>query len=322
MNNVARRHHYIPQFYLRGFSDPTLQNEQLHVIDKVERRYFVNIPRNVGFQTDFNRVNVPEKPIDTVEKLFAKIEREVAQVLMYVKKNKTLPENTDDMQTLIYFVALLYMHNPQIRNNLENIETTIIKQFTKALFFSPERYESYRQQQKAAGKELSDYETMKQFSESEDYDIKYGHGHQLRYELESINNSVFPLLVQRKWILLIAEDGTSDFVCSDRPVALISIGDPPENPYHPYNIGVPGLVQKNTQLTLPLNRRMALIATFENESCIPAADEKIVAEINARTIHFATRQIYCSNLDFKFLENSVMKSGRDLFDERDRSSET
>ena len=32
MSNTARNHHYVPQFYLKGFSDPNLQNEQLHVI--------------------------------------------------------------------------------------------------------------------------------------------------------------------------------------------------------------------------------------------------------------------------------------------------
>ena len=312
MSNIARKHHYIPQFYLRGFSDPTLQNEQLHVIDKVKKRYFVNIPRNVGFQTDFNRVNVPGKPIDAAEKLFAEIEGEVARVLKGIEEDSTLLQKTD-MEVLIYFVALLYMHNPQIRNNLANIETTVFKQFMKGLFFNPERYESYRQQQRAAGKELPEYSVMKEFVESEDYDIRYGHGHHLRYELESINNSVFPLLVQRKWVLLIAEDDANDFVCSDRPVALISIGDPPENPNHPYSIGVPGLGMKNTELTVPLNRRMAL-AAFENHTCITTVDENIVADINTRTMHFATRQIYCSGLNFKYFRDGQLKSGRDLVD--------
>ena len=315
MSNIARKHHYIPQFYLQGFLNRNLKKEQFHVIDKVERRHFVTTPRNVGSQTDFNRVNVQGKSIDAAEKLFAEIEGEVARVLKGIEENTTLPEDANDMETLIYFVALFYMRNPKIRNNLANNETAVFKQFMNALFFRPERYESYRQQQKAAGKELPDYETMKRFVESENYDIKYGHGHQLRYELESIDNVVLPLLTQRQWSLFVAEEGASDFVCSDYPVALISTGDPPENPYHPYNIGGPGLAQKNTELTVPLNRRMALIATFENESCIATADEKIVAEINARTIHFATRQIYCSNLDFKFWDDGGLKSERDLFDE-------
>lgn len=313
MSNISRNHHYIPQYYLRGFLDPNLKKEQLHVIDMIKRRHFVTTPRNVGSQRDFNRVNVPGKPIDEAEKIFAEMDTEVARVLKNIEENATLPKGPD-LETLIYFAALLYMHNPQIRNNLANIETTVIKQFMKVLFSSPEKYESYRQQEKAAGKELTEYETMKQFVESEDYDIKYGHGHHLRYELESIDNVIFPLLRQRKWSLVIAEEGVSDFVCSDRPVALISIGDPSENLDHPYNFGGPGLAQRDTELTMPLNRRMALFAVFGG-SYTGTVNEKIVANVNEKTIGPTTKQIYCSNLDFKFLDNQVIKTGRDLVDE-------
>ena len=133
-------------------------------------------------------------------------------------------------------------------------------------------------------------------------------------ELESIDNVVFPLLSQREWYLFIAEEGASGFVCSDHPIALISIGDPPENPDHPYNIEAPGLAQRYTELTLPLNRRMALFSTFETLPDVHTVDDKVIADVNIRTILSAARQIYCSNLDFKFLDNGVMRSGKELVD--------
>lgn len=64
MRNTARNHHYVPQFYLKGFPDPNLQNEQLLVIDKVDRRHFVTIPRNIASQRDFNRINLPDHSLD------------------------------------------------------------------------------------------------------------------------------------------------------------------------------------------------------------------------------------------------------------------
>ena len=39
------------------------------------------------------------------------------------------------MDTLLYFVALLYGHNPQFRNNLSSSETTLIKQMLKGVPF-------------------------------------------------------------------------------------------------------------------------------------------------------------------------------------------
>ena len=71
---------------------------------------------------------------------------------------------------------------------------------------------------------------------------------------------------------------------------------------------------KNTELTVPLNRRMALASMFENDSYITTVDENIVADINTRTMHFTTRQIYCSGLNFKYFRDGQLKSGRDLVD--------
>jgi hypothetical protein len=164
------------------------------------------------------------------------------------------------------------------------------------------------------GNERITYEATKQFVEEEDFEIKYRHGHHLQYELEVISDVILPLLAQRKWSLLIADKGASDLVCSDRPVALVTIGDPPQNPDHPYYIGGLGLAQTNTELSIPLNRNMALIGTLEGNSFVTTVDDKIVSDINERTIHFAAHQIYCSNLDFKFFDNKEIKSGRDLVD--------
>ena len=310
MSNISRKHHYIPQFYLKGFLDPSCSKEQFCVIDKIERRHFVTGPHKVGSKRDFNRVDIPGKPTDAVEKLFSEIEGEVARVLKYVENSATLPEETD-METLLYFVALLYGHNPQFRNNLSNFETTVIKQMLRLSLLSPERYESWAQQEREAGKEVPEYEEVKQFVEKENFDIRYGHGHHLKHELQAVDE-ILSLLRHRQWSLFIAEEEASDFVCSDRPIALITIGDSPENPDHPYNIGGPGLAQGNTELTIPLKRRMALFGSFKISSFVSTVGEKVIADINDRTILSATKQIYCSNLSFKFLDNKKIKSGSDL----------
>ncbi len=259
-NNTSRNHHYIPQFYLKGFLDPNRPKEQLRVIDKIKKESFVTNPRNVGAKRDFNRVDIPGMPIDAVEKLFSEIEGEVARVLKYVEDNATLPKGTN-VDTLLYFVALLYGHNPQFRNNLSSFETTLIKQMLRVSLSNPESYESWAQQERDAGREVPEYEEAKRFAEEENFGIRYGHGHHLRYELQSVDK-ILSLLRHRQWSLFIAAKGTSDFVCSDRPVVLVTIGDPPQNPDHPYNIGGPGLAQRDTELTMPLNSRMALFGAF------------------------------------------------------------
>ena len=309
MSDIARNHHYIPQFYLRGFLDPNLPKEGLHVIDKIEGMSFTTSPRRVGFQRDFNRVDIPGKPIDELEKLLAGIDGETARVLKYVEKNKTLPKDTD-MGILIDFVSSLRGRNPQIRNNMANATTEIIKQMVTSLVSSREEYESRMQQVYGEGAVVTEYEDMKRFVEEDRYHINL-RGHHLKYESDAIRDVILPHLSQRKWSLLIAEEDTSDFVCSDRP-ALLVCTNPPDNPYHPDTC--PGLGMRNTELTMPLNHRMALVTNFENRSYIGAVGDRTVAVINARMIHSPARWIYCSNLDFKFLDNGEVKSGGDLVD--------
>lgn len=289
--------------------DPNQPKRQLHVIDKIEGRHFPTNPKNVAVQRDFNRVNIPGHAIDEAEKLFAQMETEFAIVLKRMEDTLTLPKESE-MPTLFYFVALLYGHNPHLRTIFANFQTEIIKQSLKPLVFSRERYESKMKQVYGEGEELVDYETMKRFVDEARFEVKYGHGHHLAYELQAID-SVWPLLAQRQWSLLIAAKDSSDFVCSDRPVALVRTDiESLDNPYHPD--ALPGLDMPNTELTVPINRCITLVATFEHKSNVATVSEETIAEFNARTIHFAARQIYCSDLDFKFSDNGEIRSGRDL----------
>ena len=217
MSDTSRNHHYIPQFYLKGFLDPSLPKEQLHVIEKNERREFLTNPRNVGSQRDFNRVETPELPIDDAEKrVFALIDSKAEKVLKYIADNGTLPTDPK-MDTLIYFVAVLAAHNPQIRNIMINVETELHRQRMKSIVSSREMYESQLEQVSSVSKEVP-YEVMKQFVEEGNFTIKYPHGYHLGHELEAIQKIVVPLFSRMQWSLLITEAGTSNFVCSDRPV--------------------------------------------------------------------------------------------------------
>ena len=310
MSNTSRNHHYIPQFYLKGFLDPADTKKQIHVIEKKERRCFCTNPRNVGSQRDFNRMEIPGMPIDEAEKqVFAVLDREASKVLKYIADNATLPKDTK-MGTLIHFIAFLAVHNPQMRNSMVNASTEFHREKMKWLVSSREVYESEMQRVRPVDQEVSQYEAMKKFVEEGRFTLKFPHGYHLRYELEIIQNEIAPLFSRMQWSLLIAEEGTSNFVCSDRPVVLFNIIDPPQPRQFSNTLTEPPVT--DTELTMPLNLRMALNATFKDPSAIAIVGERTVAGINERTILAAERQIYCSHLDFKFLDGEEMKSGRDL----------
>ena len=323
MRNIARNHHYVPQFYLKEFLDFSLPNEKLHVIDKIDRRRFVTRPRNIAAQRDFNRINIPDHAMDEIERHLAQIEGQAADVLRNISQNATLPQNRD-MDVLVVFVGILAVNNPQIRDSLISIDQEIARQMMQSVVESRETYESRLAE---LGIESPiEYKIMKAFVESENYTIgiEDPDGHYLARVFLGLYDVVLPFFTNMLWSLVIAENDTSDFICSDRPVFLLQIVDPVPFPQPPYTTTPAGLILPNKipqktgavvhfELTMPLNPRMAIYATTpDNLFPIEYGDKKTIACINGRTIDTAARQIYCPNLDFKFLEGETIKSGRDL----------
>ena len=322
MTNEPRRHHYVSQFYLRQFSE---SNEQINVIDVVDRRHFVTGSRAIAAQTDFNRINIEGHDGNEIERFLSGIEGKAAKVLKDIAQNESLPQNDDDVAILSVFVGILAVNNPQVREKLRNIDEAIAGQRMQEMVATREAYES-----RLSEWGLEDpigYEMMKQFVESGNYTISYeeSNGYYLALVFSALDQVVFPMLDNMQLSLLIAEDNAGDFITSDRPVILFrNTTQVPHLP--PYTITPSGLLLPNRNpapglyvnhdLTISLNPRMVFYATEpDNPLPIEHADRKTVAMINKRIIDPAAKQIYCANLDFEYLDNEQIQSGRNLIDE-------
>src|SRR4051812_1710975 len=75
----ARNHHFVPQFYLKGFAKPRSKDGKLFVCDMKERRRFQTRPRNVAAKRDFNRVEAEHIDPNIVESQLSAIESEFDQ---------------------------------------------------------------------------------------------------------------------------------------------------------------------------------------------------------------------------------------------------
>ena len=321
MANEPRRHHYVSQFYLKGFSD---SDERIHVIDVNDRRHFKTGSSNIAVQTDFNRINIEGYDRNEIERFLSGIEGKTAKVLKDIAHNESLPQNVGDTAILSIFVGILAANNPQVREKLRNIDQDLISQRMLEMVTNRETYAS-----RLAEWGVEDpigYEAMKAFVECGNYTISLeeSNGYYLALVFQALDLVVFPMLDEMRWSLLIAEDNASDFITSDSPVILFrNITQVPDNlpRYIPTQSGLilptptPGL-HVDLDLTMSLNPRMAFYATEPNNPLpIERADRNAVALINKRIIDASTKQIYCANLDFEFLDNEQIQSGRNLIDE-------
>lgn len=128
MENISRSHHYVPQFYLTGFTIDGSIKSKLTVIDKTAQKRFETIPRNVGAQRDFNRVDIPGQPIDAVERALAEFDGQAAGVLKKIANKEVLPNTeTEDFSVIMHFIALLGIRNPKLRTNMNSTHEQIGK---------------------------------------------------------------------------------------------------------------------------------------------------------------------------------------------------
>lgn len=299
MENIARHHHFIPQFYLDGFTITDSSRSQIHVIDKMKKLSFKTSIRNVGGIRDFNRIDIEGHSIDSVEKAYSEFEGHVKPVLKYIDGTKSLPID-DDFSILMQFVALIGVRNPQIRENIGGVQKQIAEAFAVNLVSTQNEYEKILERMKERGKTLKNntsYEQMKDFIENKRYKIHIPNEIFILLEFKSLK-MILPFLFERNWTLLVTTDDIGNFILCDRPLTLSFS----ENKNYDKFFG-PGFAVKGTELIFPINKDIALLGIYEELPFFSEIDEKIVAIINGRTMNSADRFIYSSRLDFKYMNN-------------------
>ena len=288
----AKRHHYLPQFYLQGFLKHN--RKQLTVVKIDVGDFFQTDTKNVGIETDWNRVCDDRS---TAEEYFAEIDGKTSRVLTNIFQDETLPTEEDDRVLLLYFVARLSVHNPIIRNVLQKFQTDTFNHLGRSWTSSPGIY--YEKVENQDADKLIPYEHMKRFIEDGAYEINFDHGYFLKHETEFIQATLIPMLYNLNWSLLIAKDPTESLVCSDRPVFM-----------NPTFSQLPGETEfiPDFSLTLPLNRRMCLYGDWLGN--LPeiyniykedgtSASMLSVPFLNSRTIYGAQRHVYAGDLNWE-----------------------
>jgi hypothetical protein len=117
---TARRHHYIPQCYLKAFAVPRKKGKyQTTVFDaRVRKTYPTNI-ENVAIERDFNRIEVEGHAPDTVEKVMAGFEAELAPALQRVIGIGNMRDQ-NDRAIILNFMCMLAIRTPGGANACAN----------------------------------------------------------------------------------------------------------------------------------------------------------------------------------------------------------
>jgi hypothetical protein len=291
---VARRHHYVPQFYLKGFAVERKKTHQLFVFDCKSRKSFSTATENVAVEKDFNRVEIKGHPPDAIETAMSGFEAEASPALERIIAAQSI-RDAEDRSYLFNLVGLLATRNPRWRERWRDFHERVAKQIMNLVTATPERWASQVAKAQAAGyvsKDADiDYTKMRDFVVGGQYRVEVPTGGHIINEMAGLD-AVLPYLFKRKWALLKCENNSGGFVTSDHPVCLMW-SDPQKR--GPVGHGVPG-----TEIVFSICSRLAMIGSFEIEEDEIIAPEHLVAAVNGAVIQFAERHVYARDYNFRY----------------------
>ncbi len=287
-DGCARNHHYVPQYYLKGFAKPCSKDGKLTVFDLKDRKSFVTRPRNVAARRDYNRIEIEGQNPNAVENKLAELEALGDQAFRRIIAARSI-EDRDDFSFVHVLLARIAISNPAFRDQRDQIISQVGSMMMHNMVATSERWDAITGQM---GPELGGdpipYEEARAAVEGGGIVANATRETLIEQEI-MLWPSILPLLEQRKWTLLIAPPGSTGFITSDRPFSL-QWNDETMN-RGPYGVG---LGCADTTLIFPLSHSLAVVGSFEHGGGSSVVDESIVAAVNFSLFQAAMRQVYAS----------------------------
>jgi hypothetical protein len=295
-----RRHHYLPQFYLRGFC----RGNEFWIFDREKGQFRLQTPVNTTVQTDFYSFRQQDGSIDPKpERFLATVETIAAPAIAKADEGGFL--SLEEQQAISLFAALQMVRVPDFEKRHEELRRGILERLgDNAVPVTDQALRDARSivLPDEAGPRFSAYELVQGLRQLEN-DPDLGHNDFLRM-IFPMATKLSHLFLLMSWVVAHAPSGIP-FITTDCPFQKA----PPPN-YDPqglvgYGIGTPGAVK-----LMPLSSRSCLLILDEGNTFGHAAiSAETVHEINLRLA------VACDNyliaVDEQLARDLVKESGID-----------
>ena len=287
--NLPARNHYIPQFYLKGFSNDGIN---IYRLDKATTEIKLLPIPSVGYEKNIYTYRTINHTNDTLEKLFSQIEGQAATYIDKLRANLELSEQ--EKADLSIFLSFQMLRTPASQNKVLGVETELREQFIRMTMemTPPERIQEFFKSRGEnmtveQAKDIIDFGANKKRSKIEfDFPQEYWIKGMLKMAME-----LCPIFQICDWEIRhsIKKNG---FITSDHPFLLVA-GEKP----HPF-YGV-GLLTPKSKKIIPLASDICLVAHDPNEKpniVHTEADKNFYRKINKYTLANAERYVFSSDL--------------------------
>ena len=293
-----RKHHFIPQGYLKNFSISD-KGKQVVLLD-ANRKICVPVSvKDVAQRRDFNRIEIDGVDPNIIEKSLSHFEGKASCALRLIKEGSVFDSDVKDY--ILNLMALLIVRSPQMRSNQSNFYAKSAMMIMDLVLTDESRWNEHMN--KFPENERISYAKAKKFFESEKYSITTNVETLIHNEFKMLD-SVLRCLYARDWRMITCVEDSQIFLTSDNPVTIS--WDCPEKIPLIYRSS-PGYGMKNTAVYFPLTSRHYLVGRFDSESGYVDATDEMVAICNTQTVTNAYEQIYAPSGNAYFKTESEMK---------------
>jgi hypothetical protein len=288
----ARKHHYVPRFYLGGFTVDGTPDGQLFVVDQRSGRTWKSSPAGCAHERDFYRIEGPDVPPDAFEADLSRIESNAAAVVRETVESLQ-PPTGEKLRHLITFTTLMAVRTRAMRSHWGRQEGELLRRLMEIGISNPKGFETLKARAEEEGHPFKDDETPEKLLDAlANSEIRFPSSWGVKRLLEHAE-ILYPMLAARSWSLFVPESGAGHFICSDMPAV---VHDPTPRP--PW--AGPSFVDPDSEFSMPLSRGVMLFGRFEAESATYRISGKSVAAMNSRTGMYAS-QLYAPSEDFTWL---------------------
>lgn len=279
-------HHFLPQFYLKGFTDPDPPKGHapfLWIYNFDERRWRKRSPANAAKKTGFY-LSTTEwgETHDLLERSLSLLESLVAPIIREKVPNCSA-FSEEDRQTFAGFVAQMAARTPAALERVADIYkfgvVSNMRRRVEGWKRNPEEWEKFKKEFNASRPDQALDDGLR----PEDIDpVKF------RVEVEaqqmaamSLASSwgMLPLILDMGWAFFRSE-APLYFITSDNPCARVDPNKPGLFPH--------GLALEGAEISLPLSRTHCFVGSWKWKGVTwRLATRDLVAEVNKRSAYFA-----------------------------------
>jgi hypothetical protein len=281
-----QRHHYLPQFYLRGFSAENKQGS-VWVYEKGHHEpKLVSVRDAAVIKKYYSTENENGIQISGIEDGLAQLEGNVAPLLEKLKvSDQTL--SAQQTQLLLSFASLMVTRIPTFRNSVGKLVREITRLVTKMMAADEKRWEALLKGYERDSGERIDVpiDELREFALSDDRYVIEIHPNEFVRLMAHGSRSIYGLFTRMRWSFL-KSDNASPFITSDTPVIPYVPGASPNMPI--------GFGMKRVEVSFPISRRLCMLGKYHGSEGFLSVDTKTVGDINSRTLSGAKRFLFTS----------------------------